>query len=270
MMRIVICSQLITFLAIFSNGNSWVLPHAKMHQASFLQREHRSHFLSVLHARGKSPPSKSMLTKKAKKKKQKLPKLVIFDLDGCLWSPEMYEILHFMNGKGSPFTPDENDPKILRTAGGEPVKLLGYVRQALYELQYEEKWWNTYVGISSRTDQPKWAKELMEKFIIESEEGRGNNEKEIYPPFSMKQVFTDEICELAHDSKVLHFERILKRAPGKPKYTDCLFFDNELGNCQQVAKLGVTVCYCPRGVSEEDWNSAVENFPKTNGKIIGR
>ena len=201
---------------------------------------------------------------KGNKNNKKLPKLVIFDLDGCLWTPEMYEIVYFMGGQGSPFSPDDQDPSILRTRGGNPVKLLGNVRDVLYELQYDPKWWDTHVGISSRTDEPNWARELLEKFQIYK------NKDAEYPPFPMKQVFTTEICELAQDSKVLHFERILKNSPGKPKFGDCLFFDNELGNCRQVAKLGVTVCYCPKGVTKDDWETAIARFPNTNGKVIGK
>ncbi len=209
--------------------------------------------------------------KTKKSKNRKAPKLIIFDLDGCLWSPEMYEILYFMGGRGSPFTTDDQDPRILRTAGGNAVRLLGNVRGVLHELQYDEKWWSTHVGISSRTDQPDWARELLEKFIIFQDDRIGNDNRIAeYPPFPMNQVFTPEICELAKDSKVEHFERILKNAPGRPKYQDCLFFDNELGNCRQVAKLGVTVCYCPNGVTQSDWDSAIANFPRVNGKVIGK
>mmetsp|Transcript_25519 Transcript_25519/g.31435 ORF Transcript_25519/g.31435 Transcript_25519/m.31435 type:complete len:325 (-) Transcript_25519:1161-2135(-) len=200
-----------------------------------------------------------------KKKTKKLPKLIIFDLDGCLWKPEMYELLYFSNGKGSPFTRDEYNPNLLRSVGGEPIQLLGNVRNVMNELQYDEKWWNTKIGISSRTDEPNWARELLDKFIIDEEDG-----DEKYPPFPLQQIFTKEICELAHDSKVNHFERILKNSPGRPKYEDCLFFDNELGNCRQIAKLGVTVCYCPHGVTQDAWDLAVSNFPNSNGKVIGK
>jgi len=248
------------------------------HSWSTRQYQHSSSsktVMTMLYAKSnKNGGSGSGVSTKRSKKHNKTPKLIIFDLDGCLWSPEMYEILYFMGGRGSPFTPDDKDPRILRTAGGSEVKLLGNVRGIFYELQYSEQWWDTNIGISSRTDQPEWARELLEKFIIFSDDcnhstcSGGGNAKYKYPPFPMKQVLTPEICELAKDSKVQHFERILKNAPGKPKYQDCLFFDNELGNCREVAKLGVTVCYCPKGVTQSDWDEAIKNFPCINGKII--
>ena len=33
---------------------------------------------------------------------RRLPKILVFDLDGCTWWPEMY---HLWGGGGSPFTP---------------------------------------------------------------------------------------------------------------------------------------------------------------------
>ena len=50
--------------------------------------------------------------KKHAKTNNNTPTLVIFNLDGCLRSLEMYEILHFMGGRGSPVLPDDRDPKI--------------------------------------------------------------------------------------------------------------------------------------------------------------
>jgi magnesium-dependent phosphatase 1 len=234
----------IWFSFVHSLAYGWIAPSA----------HHNRRGLSLLNA---------SQSKQGKHHNKKKPKLVVFDLDGCLWSPEMYELLYYSGGRGSPFTPDEKDSRIMRTVGGEKVRLLGQVREVMYELQYEEHWWETQVGISSKTDEPNWARELLDKFII-GDEGQEN------PPFPLKQVFTPEICELARDSKVQHFERILRNAPGKPKYTDCLFFDNELGNCRQIAALGVTVCYCPKGVTRESWEEAIYNFPSSNGKIIGK
>ena len=48
-----------------------------------------------------------------------------------------------------------------------------------------------------------------------------------------------------------------------------LFFDNERGNCRDVAPLGVTCCYCPDGVTAEIWRLALENFPAPRGKMVG-
>ena len=54
-----------------------------------------------------------------------LPKLLVFDLDGCLWEPEMYE-LH----GGSPFTLRPNDGD-LTDRNGTHIELIGDVRQIM-------------------------------------------------------------------------------------------------------------------------------------------
>jgi len=83
----------------------------------------------------------------------------------------------------------------------------------------------------------------------------------------MRDVFRGPI-EMRHDSKVRHFQRIASRT-GVP-VSDILFFDNEIGNCRQVAKLGVVVVYCPDGVTWHLWETALRAFPNAaSGQILG-
>ena len=49
------------------------------------------------------------------------PAAVIFDLDGCLWDPEMYELW----GGGAPFS--DNGDGTLSDRSGVTVRLLGAV-----------------------------------------------------------------------------------------------------------------------------------------------
>ena len=191
------------------------------------------------------------------------PKAIIFDLDGCLWRPEMYELVYFSGGRGAPFTPDPSDPKQLRTIGNEPVYLLGNVREIFQELYQGGKgrFEGVQVGISSRTDEPDWARELLLKFKIKNDEGTS---------FSLGDVFENSCgpIEIEKDSKVEHFHRICNSCGVKME--EILFFDNELGNCRQVAQLGVTVAYCPDGVTSEIWRYALdEAFPVSDGRVIG-
>jgi magnesium-dependent phosphatase 1 len=188
-----------------------------------------------------------------------MPKIVIFDLDGCLWRPEMYELLHFSGGAGAPFTPSVHDTNVLLTRTGEPVYLLGNVRDVMREVYLEPQWKGVQVGISSRTDQPDWARELLKKFhVVVTVEGAAES-------FVLDAVFQGPI-QIASDSKVKHFQRI-KSATNVP-FEDMLFFDNEFGNCQAVSDLGVTVGYCPEGVTNDIWKAAVEAFPARPGKIV--
>ena len=88
------------------------------------------------------------------------PKVVVFDLDGCLWDPEMY-MLSWRGG--APFEPDGD---AMLSQSGERVVLLGAAREILRELRTTDDWSATKVAISSRTDEPAWAAELLDKFRV--------------------------------------------------------------------------------------------------------
>ena len=150
-----------------------------------------------------------------------LPRMIVFDLDGCLWRPEMYELLYFSGGKGAPFTPSEMDPNTLKTVGGEPVYLLGDVRTVMKELCENPKWKHTRVGISSRTDAPDWARELLSKFKID-------------PTTVLQDVMDQSLEEISHESKVQHFRRLSKST--NISFEEMIFLDNEFGNCQDVSE----------------------------------
>ena len=217
----------------------------------------------------------------AKKKVPSLPRLIVFDLDGCLWSPELFELLTSENGKGSPFTSTKFDNTnipgtLLKSSGGETMRLLGDTRKILHRLYYEEAWFPTMVGISSRTDRPDWAEELLDKFTIYDQASL-----EELPQFSMRDVFTPELCILDKSiEKDQQFHSLKQRAnnllsqtgsiqatPKKLRFQDILFFDNEAGNCTAVAKLGVTVVYCPSGLDDKVWEEGLKHFPST--KVLG-
>jgi len=180
------------------------------------------------------------------------PSLIVFDLDGCLWRPEMYELLWEGCGAGAPFEPI--DSSRAKAKCGTVVELLGDVGHVLEELYMDPTWNGVQVGISSRTDEPTWAKELLQKFTLPNSE------------VPLETVFTGP-WEIAYDSKTLHFERI-SATTGVP-LDSMLFFDNESGNCRSVSRQGVSVCYCPNGVTREAFDQAIKSFPCTWGEVVG-
>jgi magnesium-dependent phosphatase 1 len=188
--------------------------------------------------------------------KYAVPKLVVFDLDGCLWRPEMYELVHFSGGKGAPFRPSEHDKNVLLTVAGEPVHLLKDVREVMRELYLDPQWQSVMVGISSRTDAPHWARELLQKFTVSHEGGS----------FVLDDVFQNGPIEMKGDSKIQHFRRIAQAT--NISLEEMVFFDNEYGNCESVAGLGVTVGYCPGGVCKLIWKATMEAFPAKRGKVV--
>lgn len=182
------------------------------------------------------------------------PRIIVFDLDGCLWRPEMYELL-WDGPVHSPFAPgDPTDLTKLKSKLGTTVSLIGDVASVLDELHLEPAWAHVDLGISSRTDEPTWARELLRKFILPQSK------------VPLETVFTGP-WELSFDTKATHFERI-SQATGVA-LEKMLFFDNEAGNCRTVSKQGVSVCYCPNGVTREAFDKAIECFPCAIGKVVG-
>lgn len=207
----------------------------------------------------------------------------------------MYELLWDGRDAGAPFErledDNDNDDRLstsslvgtnkgtttrLRSKSGTVVQLIGNVAEVLEELYSDPKWKDTMVGISSRTDEPAWARELLHKFTLssyneqcssstppEASKARQSNRA---VPIPLKTVFTGP-WEIAYDSKTAHFERISETTG--VALESMLFFDNEAGNCRSVSKLGVSVCYCPDGVTRSAFDQAVASFPCSRGNVVG-
>ena len=182
----------------------------------------------------------------------KYPSLIVLDLDGNLWRPEMYELA--WDGYGhAPF--ERIDDTKMKSKLNKVVTLLGDVSELLDEFVLSEEWAKTtQLAISSRTDVPEWAEELLEKFIL---------------PRSGKS-FKDAISgpwEISGDCKTNHFQRLAKTTG--VGLQEMVFFDNEPENCRSIARLGVTVGYCPNGIKRGIWANTMAAFPKIDGSVVG-
>ena len=169
-----------------------------------------------------------------------LPKVVVFDLDGCLWSPDMFMLW----GGGAPFRKKPGSTDLL-DARGATVMMLGAVPEVLRELKEDPKWESTTVAVASCTDEPEWAQECMQKFDI----GDG---------YCIKDAM--QLEAIYKGNKQSHLQSIAEQAG--VELTEMLFFDNERGNCIDVAQLGVTVAWVPEGVTAVAWAEPLERFPE--------
>jgi len=151
-------------------------------------------------------------------------------------------------GGGAPFRLSKNGDLV--DCRGQNVRMLGAVPQILYELKMDSKWESSTVAVASCTDEPSWADECMRKFEI----GGG---------FCIKDAI--QVLEITKGNKQGHLRRI-SESTGVP-LEQMLFFDNERWNCEQVAALGVSVSYCPDGVTSRVWERALSCFPSP-GRII--
>ena len=151
----------------------------------------------------------------------KLPKLVVFDLDNTLWTPELYTLRHLSNyaNAGPPGPVAEHD-----------VWLLDGAVSILYELATCARWRaaGTRVAVASRTNKGNWARSLLQNFQITPEGGT------LIELIRFQEIYTGD--------KDRHFEALHEKS-GVP-FEDMLFFDDaaggRFGNCELVAsKLGV-------------------------------
>lgn len=165
------------------------------------------------------------------------PKLIAFDLDGTIWSPDMYQLW----GGGSPFTVVGDGTAKLKDCTGQTIRLLGISGSLLHDLKHDEKWKDTKTAWVSCTDEPSWADECLRKFKSSGAEPIGN--------------LIDSV-QIFKDNKQTHFKRLKSQFPDI-EFSDMLFFDNEMGNIRSVSKLGVISVYCPDGMTQSVWEEGL-------------
>ena len=175
---------------------------------------------------------------------KKLPKVVVFDLDGCCWDPEMYELW----GGGPPFR--ANKGGTLSDRNGTKIHLLGDVKNILYELHTDPKWKESIVAVASTCDEPDWARECLMKFSVGGD-------------FKMSDVFREDVTEIYKAyGKDVHMKEIAKKTGASLE--EMIFFDNQTNNTSCVAAMnGPTVVFTPEGVTRELFQVITE-------QIIGR
>jgi len=124
----------------------------------------------------------------------------VFDLDGLVWDPEMYQL-----GGGSPFVVESDH--VLRDRHGTKVHLLGDLPRVLQEIQDM----NGILAIASSTDEPSWAMECLEKFSV--------NGKALISHFPLNNIVIQKGSKAHHLTKIASIT-------GLPAHK-IVFFDNE-------------------------------------------
>ena len=177
------------------------------------------------------------------------PKLIVFDLDNTLWTPELYKLRRLPNyaSAGPPGPMADQD-----------VRLYAGARAALEELATDEAWADTALACASRTNKGPWARQLLRDFTVA---GRSLDELLEY-----KEIFTGD--------KIAHFNNLEQKS--EVAFEDMLFFDDardgKYGNCAKVAAMGVCSAHCPDGITTEVWTNALAEFSrlKAAGEGMGR
>ena len=179
----------------------------------------------------------------------------MFDLDACIWTPELWKGTELGPDGGAPFS--RNSDGTLADRNGTKISLFDDVRDIFLELTTGAKWTDTKLCIASSCLEPAWARECLEKFSLDN-------------GVPLADIFEESCVEIYSSptgSKTHHFGEISKKLGGlDPKYM--MFFDDRPGNCVAVARLGVSVVLTPQGVNRKLFARAVKQFP-CPGFIVG-
>lgn len=144
-------------------------------------------------------------------------KLFIFDLDFTLWDA---------GGTWCDCTtpPYRRENSCVIDATGRKIKLYPDVLEIITKLKDENK----HMAIASRTEEPEWAKQILNLFEIRSK-------------FDFEEIFPDK--------KTSHLSNIKKLTD--VHFQDMVFFDDEYRNIEDVSLLGVTSEWVKNGLRKE-------------------
>jgi len=153
-----------------------------------------------------------------------LPTMIVFDLDDCLWRPEMYTL------RSKPSIPIEGDldpdwkklgkPREVGTVGmkvphGPTVRLFVGARLALRELALNPRYRGIILGAASSSEEPEFSRVCLESI-------------EVLPGLTLRQMIAYDQIGRTGDltpRKTTHF-KLLQRDSGV-EYEEMLFFDGE-------------------------------------------
>ena len=182
-----------------------------------------------------------------------MPKLIVFDLDHCLWSPEMHELksspteviigsLH--TGKGV----------VSLVSDGIPIQLYMDALDILQELYTSNIYRHVKFAVASSSLKPEYSWTCL-------------NSLEIYPGVPMKDLFSyfaigrTEDCGGLTDDKTTHFKKI--HLESRIEYKDMLFFDdcNWKDHVTELKqKLNVVGQKTPNGITKENWRNGLQKY----------
>lgn len=141
--------------------------------------------------------------------------LIVFDLDFTLWNAGGTWCDH----TSPPYRKLNNH---VVDSENNTIFLYPDVKNILTELQEEY-----ILAIASRTHRTEWARELMQLFEID----KCFSHFEIYPGSK-----TEHFYHLQHQTKI--------------PFEEMLFFDDEMRNVDEVARIGVTTVLVDEGISK--------------------
>lgn len=156
-----------------------------------------------------------------------LPKIVIFDLDDTLWTPELYQIRQMQCP-----TP------------GKEISLFSDVPAVLRMLQQPKSKQSIILAIASRTNKGEWARQLLQDFNLDGTSLDGM--------FPQQEIFTG--------SKKEHMANLKKKTG--VDYNEMVFFDDdERLNLKEISQqLGMLCGHCPKGMTMALFQKTMDRY----------
>lgn len=184
------------------------------------------------------------------------PELIVFDLDMCMWHPEMYELgakptVEVRGRIGGAC--EEEGVCGARTRRGSTVVLFEGAKKALQELYLlrDTAWAGTRVAAASSSEEPTYSAACLDML-------------EILPGVKMREVFSyfaiGRTGELSSDKRT-HFAKIHRESA--VDFQNMLFFD-DCNWGDHVAKIyqahGVLGARTPKGMTYSEWRDALDVY----------
>ena len=174
-----------------------------------------------------------------------LPKMIVFDLDACLWMPEMFEL----TAPPTKYDPSQNGVR----AGQETVKLFQGAQEVLRTLLTEDRFQGVKIAVASSTTEPKYANRCLEELRIDP---TGERVERVADLVDFRQIYPG--------SKGRQHFPALREESGIP-WTQMLFFDDQMGNIRSVSGIGV-LSIQTRGDEGVSWSTFLEGLRQFNSR----
>eukprot|EP00928_Gymnodinium_smaydae_P077781 TRINITY_DN6123_c0_g1_i1.p1 TRINITY_DN6123_c0_g1~~TRINITY_DN6123_c0_g1_i1.p1 ORF type:complete len:217 (-),score=46.82 TRINITY_DN6123_c0_g1_i1:202-792(-) len=191
--------------------------------------------------------------------KERKPRLLVFDLDACLWTPEMFQL------SGEPQAWDPHRNGVATSRSGELVRLYPGAAAVLRRIARDPALAGMQVAVASKTTEEHYAHRCLDELELGSDGAASGD-------FAGKKL--SELVqhrEIYYGSKGRAHFPALKKKTGFA-YEDMLFFDDCTygDNCGEVARCcpGVVCVRTPDGMSEALFDRGLAAFAEGKSGVV--
>ena len=192
-----------------------------------------------------------------------LPRLIVFDLDDCLWTPEMYTLpqkpSNEIQGVVNEDTGDRGVVGVQCGSSGPTVKLFSDARRVLQRIHNERDttFQHTQFAVASSSEEPSYSRSCLEKI-------------DILPGVKMKSLFPyQQIGRTGAltSRKTTHFDGLKRES--NIEFPDMLFFDDcnwgdHVGDLHKT--YGVIGVRTPYGLTWDQFEEGLQSFAASKKK----